>query len=130
MIEAVGHEYLQTFFEKCSSLLKPSGKMLIQAITIADSRYDKYRKGVDFIQKYIFPGDLFTFGCRDDSTSCDQHRPCRPRNWWHDGLHYARTSNDWNVAFENSWEELESLGYSESLNAFGSSTSVTAKGHS
>ncbi|MEZ9856675.1 class I SAM-dependent methyltransferase, partial [Vibrio breoganii] len=56
MIEAVGHEYLQTFFEKCSSLLKPSGKMLIQAITIADSRYDKYRKGVDFIQKYIFPG--------------------------------------------------------------------------
>ncbi|MEZ8012211.1 MULTISPECIES: cyclopropane-fatty-acyl-phospholipid synthase family protein [Vibrio] len=112
MIEAVGHEYLQTFFEKCSSLLKPSGKMLIQAITIADSRYDKYRKGVDFIQKYIFPG-----GCLPSVSVMTQHLATSTDLVVQEiddiGLHYARTLNDWNIAFENSWEELESLGYSE-----------------
>ncbi|WP_286302641.1 SAM-dependent methyltransferase [Vibrio apostichopi] len=112
MIEAVGHEYLQTFFEKCSSLLKPSGKMLIQAITIADSRYDKYRKGVDFIQKYIFPG-----GCLPSVAVMTQHLATSTDLVVQEiddiGLHYARTLNDWNVAFENSWEELEALGYSE-----------------
>ncbi|MFT6978079.1 MAG: cyclopropane-fatty-acyl-phospholipid synthase, partial [Shewanella psychromarinicola] len=56
MIEAVGHEYLGGFFEKLQHLLKPEGRMLIQAITIADQRYDSYRKSVDFIQRYIFPG--------------------------------------------------------------------------
>ncbi|MGL4838772.1 MAG: class I SAM-dependent methyltransferase, partial [Shewanella sp.] len=56
MIEAVGHEYLPVFFKKLASLLKPNGRMLLQAITIADQRYDSYRKSVDFIQRYIFPG--------------------------------------------------------------------------
>lgn len=56
MIEAVGHEYFETFFAKCSDLLKPDGLMAVQAITIPDQRYDRYRKSVDFIQRYIFPG--------------------------------------------------------------------------
>ena len=56
MIEAVGHEYLATFFEKCNALLESDGEMLLQAITIPDDRYDFYRRSVDFIQKYIFPG--------------------------------------------------------------------------
>ena len=56
MIEAVGHEYFDTFFQKCSSLLKPDGLLALQAITIPDQRYEAYRKSVDFIQKYIFPG--------------------------------------------------------------------------
>jgi cyclopropane-fatty-acyl-phospholipid synthase len=56
MIEAVGHEYFQTYFTKCSSLLKPHGLMLIQAITISDQRYDQAKRTVDFIQRYIFPG--------------------------------------------------------------------------
>ncbi|HSW51639.1 MAG TPA: cyclopropane-fatty-acyl-phospholipid synthase family protein, partial [Sulfuricaulis sp.] len=56
MIEAVGHEYYETFFARCSALLKPDGLMLLQAITIADQRYEAARKSVDFIQRYIFPG--------------------------------------------------------------------------
>jgi cyclopropane-fatty-acyl-phospholipid synthase len=56
MIEAVGHEFLPAFFSKCSDLLKPDGQMLLQAITIPDQRYEKYRRSVDFIQKHIFPG--------------------------------------------------------------------------
>ncbi len=56
MIEAVGKAYLASYIEKCQSLLKPGGLMAIQAITIADQRYDYYSNNVDFIQKYIFPG--------------------------------------------------------------------------
>ena len=58
MIEAVGHQYLDTFFSKCRSLIKPEGLMLIQAITIVDHRYKQALKSMDFIQKYIFPGGL------------------------------------------------------------------------
>ncbi len=56
MIEAVGHGFLDTFFAKCSSLLKSDGLMVLQAITIPDQRYAAYLKSVDFIQRYIFPG--------------------------------------------------------------------------
>jgi len=56
MIEAVGHEYLETFFAKCSALLEDDGAMLLQAITIQDQRYDAARRSVDFIRKHIFPG--------------------------------------------------------------------------
>src|SRR5580692_1235611 len=54
MIEAVGHEYYGTFFEKCASLLAAGGRMALQAITIEDRRYDAARREVDFIKKYIF----------------------------------------------------------------------------
>jgi cyclopropane-fatty-acyl-phospholipid synthase len=56
MIEAVGHEYLDTFFAKCSALLEDHGAMLLQAITIQDQRYDSARRSVDFIRRHIFPG--------------------------------------------------------------------------
>ncbi|MEM7517926.1 MAG: cyclopropane-fatty-acyl-phospholipid synthase family protein, partial [Planctomycetota bacterium] len=56
MIEAVGHRYYGTYFEKCASLLKPNGLFAMQAITIADRHYERARRAVDFIQRYIFPG--------------------------------------------------------------------------
>jgi cyclopropane-fatty-acyl-phospholipid synthase len=56
MIEAVGHQYFGTFFAKCGALLAPHGRMLLQAITIADQRYESARGGVDFIKRHIFPG--------------------------------------------------------------------------
>jgi len=56
MIEAVGHDFYSSYFSRCSQLLRPNGKMVIQAITIADQRYEAARKSVDFIQRYIFPG--------------------------------------------------------------------------
>ena len=51
-----GHHYLDAYFRKCSERLKPEGMMLLQAITIADQRYEAARKSVDFIQRHIFPG--------------------------------------------------------------------------
>lgn len=56
MIEAVGYEHYPTYFKVCSRLLKDDGLMLLQAITIADQRYEMAKNSVDFIQRYIFPG--------------------------------------------------------------------------
>ena len=56
MIEAVGHEFYKTYFETCTRLLKSNGKMVIQAITVADQRYQQARDEVDYIKRYIFPG--------------------------------------------------------------------------
>ncbi len=56
MIEAVGHRYYRDYFDVCSRLLKPGGKMLIQAITVPDQRYESTKHTTDFIQRYIFPG--------------------------------------------------------------------------
>ncbi|MEM7229808.1 MAG: cyclopropane-fatty-acyl-phospholipid synthase family protein [Planctomycetota bacterium] len=56
MIEAVGHEYLPEFFRTCADRLKPDGVMAHQIITMPEPRYDQYRRSMDFIRKYIFPG--------------------------------------------------------------------------
>ncbi|MBS1223078.1 MAG: Cyclopropane-fatty-acyl-phospholipid synthase [Proteobacteria bacterium] len=56
MIEAVGERHLKTYFRACAQLLKPHGMMLLQAITVADQKYEQYRNEVDFIRHYIFPG--------------------------------------------------------------------------
>jgi len=56
MIEAVGHDFYSNYFNCCSELLQPGGKMVIQAITISDQRYKEARDSVDFIKRFIFPG--------------------------------------------------------------------------
>ena len=56
MIEAVGHQFYDTYFQKVSHLLKPHGKAVIQAITMTEQRYEQARDSVDFIKRYIFPG--------------------------------------------------------------------------
>jgi len=56
MIEAVGERFLDGYFRQCSNLLKDDGRMLLQAITMPEQLYDRYRRGLDFIQHYIFPG--------------------------------------------------------------------------
>jgi cyclopropane-fatty-acyl-phospholipid synthase len=58
MIEAVGPQYLGTFFAKAAELLEPEGLALIQAITIEDHRYEQALRAVDFIQRYVFPGSF------------------------------------------------------------------------
>lgn len=112
MIEAVGHEFMGEFFDKCSSLLKPDGKMLIQAITIADQRYDEYRKSIDFINKYIFPG-----GCLPSMAVISEHiaqsTDMMIDNVQDIGLHYAKTLHDWRVNFDAQWNDIKIHGYDE-----------------
>ncbi|CAN5804254.1 hypothetical protein BH24CHL6_BH24CHL6_11470 [soil metagenome] len=58
MLEAVGHDYYGTFFEACERALVPGGKLSVQVITVPDADYESQRKGVNWIQTYIFPGGL------------------------------------------------------------------------
>lgn len=112
MIEAVGHEYLATYFNKCSQLLKPNGVMVLQAITIADQRYDMYRKEVDFIKKFIFPG-----GCLPSVSRMTEvltsHTDLVVRHLQDIGLDYARTLADWCSNFMAARDAVHQLGYDD-----------------
>ena len=112
MVEAVGWEFHDTFFAKCSELLKPHGEMLIQAITIADQYFEKYRKSVDFIRRYIFPGGcLMSVTAMSDSlTRVTDMRAVHIEDI---GPHYAMTLRDWRERFEARLDEIRELGYSD-----------------
>lgn len=112
MIEAVGHQYLDTFFSKCRSLIKPDGLMLIQAITIVDHRYHRALKGVDFIQKYIFPGG-FVPSVSAMMKSVAKATDLRLVHLEDYAEHYARTLADWRQRFDERIDEITHLGYDE-----------------
>ena len=112
MIEAVGHQFHTQFFNKCCELLKPDGQMLLQAITIADQRYQQYTKGVDFIRRYIFPGGCLT-SVTDMTRVMTEHTDMRTIHVEDIGPHYARTLRKWNDAFFARIEQVRSLGYPE-----------------
>jgi len=111
MIEAVGHEFHDTFFKKCCELLKPEGQMLLQSITIADQQYDRYKKGVDFIKRYIFPGGCLT-SVTDMSRTMTEHTDMRTIHLEDIGPHYAATLRRWHDRFFAKIDEVRKLGYS------------------
>ncbi len=112
MIEAVGKQYLKSYIKKCQSLLKPKGIMVIQAITIADQRYDHYSNSVDFIQKYIFPGG-FLPSVTVLTQTATQFSDFIVRDLFDLGLDYAQTLKDWRLRFERSQEQVSKLGYDQ-----------------
>jgi cyclopropane-fatty-acyl-phospholipid synthase len=112
MIEAVGKDYLPTFFNKCSSLLKKHGLMLLQSITIADNRYESYSKSVDFIQAHIFPGG-FLPSQLVISQHLKKHTDMMVRDLHDIGLDYARTLKDWHCLLLENKQPLAADGYDE-----------------
>jgi cyclopropane-fatty-acyl-phospholipid synthase len=97
---------------KCSELLKSHGVMVIQAITIADQRYDYARRSVDFIQRYIFPG-----GCLP-SNQVIAHKIASKTDMQIIGLediteHYARTLADWRARFHAARHEVAEMGFDD-----------------
>lgn len=114
MIEAVGYEFAPSFFKQCNDRLKPGGKLLIQAITIADQRFDYYKSNVDFIQKYIFPGG-FLPSINFLSQNITQHTELVVENIEDIGLDYAKTLSAWRESFLNSWSELTKFGYDDTF---------------
>jgi cyclopropane-fatty-acyl-phospholipid synthase len=114
MIEAVDHAQLPTYFAKCSELLAPHGAMLIQAITMADQRYEEYRKSVDFIRRYIFPGgNLPSTAVMADCAA--RETDLRLLGLDDIGLHYAETLRRWRHAFSAKLEAVRRMGYPESF---------------
>ena len=112
MIEAVGHQYYDTFFNQCSQLLSDNGEMLLQAITITDQRYDSARQKVDFIKRYIFPGSCIP-SINAISKSLTKSTNLRITNMDDMGTHYATTLKKWREAFEKNKSELEKQGFND-----------------
>ncbi|KHS94435.1 class I SAM-dependent methyltransferase [Pectobacterium brasiliense] len=114
MIEAVGKAYLPTFFKRCQQLLRPQGRMVLQAITIADQRYSHYSRNVDFIQRYIFPGG-FLPSITAMTTTMTRHTDFITRDLFDIGQDYARTLSEWRQRFYQQWHMLSDQGFDETF---------------
>lgn len=112
MIEAVGYQFYDIFFSQCARLLKPQGMMLIQAITIADQRFDSAIKSVDFIQRYIFPGS-----CIPSTTailkSLSKSTDLRVYDLHDIGASYAKTLAAWRKNVHQNRANIVAMGYPE-----------------
>lgn len=114
MIEAVGHQYLDTYFTRCSGLLEPGGAMLLQSITIRDQLYEQARRSVDFIKRFIFPGS-FIPSVRALTDSIARCTDMKLSNLEDIGPHYARTLKLWRQRLMARQSEVRALGYPESF---------------
>jgi cyclopropane-fatty-acyl-phospholipid synthase len=114
MIEAVGHEFLPTYFQQCDKLLKPGGKMVLQAITIRDDRYEEALNRVDFIKRHIFPGG-FLPSLAIIKQTLKQTTSLQPSHEENIALHYARTLADWKQRFDEQYQNVIQLGYPDAF---------------
>jgi cyclopropane-fatty-acyl-phospholipid synthase len=115
MIEAVGARYLDTYFRKCSSLLKPTGAMLLQAITLQDQYYARAVRSVDYIQRFVFPGS-FIPSVSAITDSVTRVTDMKLFNFEDIGPHYAPTLRLWRERFFANINKVRALGYPESFN--------------
>ena len=112
MIEAVGHEFLGEFFSQCDRLLRPDGILVLQAITFPDNRYDVYRKGCDWVQKYIFPGGVCP-SITALASAMSRNSDFVIESIDNIGLHYAETLRRWRQRFDRNEQEILALGFDE-----------------
>jgi cyclopropane-fatty-acyl-phospholipid synthase len=112
MIEAVGHAYFDAYFSQCSRLLTDDGLMLLQAITIADQRYDAARRSVDFIQRHIFPGSTIP-SVTALLASITRASDMKLTHLDDIGPHYATTLRAWRANFTRNLDAVRALGHSE-----------------
>jgi cyclopropane-fatty-acyl-phospholipid synthase len=109
MLEAVGEEHWPRYFQVVRDCLKPGGIAGLQVITIEDGRFEKYRNGADFIQRYIFPGGMLP------SPSVMERQIVNAGLKLSDsftfGASYARTLAIWQRRFQHAWPRIELLGF-------------------
>jgi cyclopropane-fatty-acyl-phospholipid synthase len=114
MIEAVGHHYLPTFFRTCSRLLKDDGMMALQAITIGDQIFDRHKRSVDFIKRYIFPGSCIP-SITAMSAAIAKAADLRLVHLEDITVHYARTLREWRQRFFANIRKVQALGFSDTF---------------
>jgi cyclopropane-fatty-acyl-phospholipid synthase len=114
MIEAVGLDHLDTYFEKCSSLLKPNGVMALQAITIRDQFYASAKNSVDFIQRHIFPGSGIpsVHAMMNSLTKKTDLSLIHQEDYSED---YAETLKHWSQRLYKNQDQILKLGYPDFL---------------
>jgi len=109
MFEAVGERHWPIYFGKVRECLEPGGRAALQIITIADRWFDSYRRGVDFVQRYIFPGGMLP-SMPALTQQCERAGLAIDRVEFY-GQHYARTLAEWNRRFQAAWHDLEPMGF-------------------
>ena len=114
MIEAVGHQYFDTFFRTCSQLLRDNGMMLLQAITIQDQEFKRYTRSVDFIKRYIFPGGCVT-SVAAMTAAITRVTDLRLFHLEDITPHYARTLRKWRQHFFNNIDQVRAMKFPETF---------------
>lgn len=112
MLEAVGEEFYDDFFRKCHSLLKPDGLIGLQYITCPDSRFADLKRGVDWIQKHIFPGSLLPSISRV-ADALNRTGDLFLHNLRDIGNSYARTLQLWRQEFNDQLDAVKTLGFDD-----------------
>ena len=114
MVEAVGHQYLDTFFHICSRLLKANGMMLLQAITIIDQVFDDHKRSVDFIKRYIFPGSCIP-SIHAIMSSIARKTDLKLFHLEDITPHYVRTLAEWRRRFFDHMDDVRNMGFSDAF---------------
>lgn len=109
MFEAVGEEHWPTYFEMIRKRLKPGGKAVLQIITIDDDRFETYRKGADFIQRYIFPGGMLPSPTALSAAVAKAGLSLKESEFF--GKSYARTLAEWQRRFQHGWDGVAKQGF-------------------
>jgi cyclopropane-fatty-acyl-phospholipid synthase len=111
MFEAVGVEYFETFFTKCAQLLKPGGRLVMQVITVPDSAFEAQKSGVNWVQKYIFPGGVLP--SLEEMERCNARTGLALVSADDIGLDYARTLRLWRQRFWDQIDAVRAMGYDD-----------------
>ena len=109
MIEAVGKNYLSCYFNTIKSNLSENGKAAIQAITINDDLFERYKTKQDFIQKYIFPGGFLP--SKKSLYSFSSSKGLAIKRYDSYGFHYSNTLKLWRDEFLNKWDQISKQGF-------------------
>lgn len=111
MLEAVGEACWPGYFRSLRDCLRPGGRAALQAITIADGAFPGYRRGVDFIQRYIFPGGMLPSPSVFAKHTEDAQLVHRTQDF--SGHHYDRTLSHWAARVVDAQDEIRKLGFDE-----------------
>ncbi len=109
MIEAVGQNYLKSYFKKIKESLTQNGTAAIQAITIDDKIYKRYKTKTDFIQKYIFPGGFLP--SKKEILKLSNESCLKLKNCDSYGIHYSNTLSIWREEFLKKWIDISKQGF-------------------
>jgi len=111
MFEAVGEENWDTYFQTVYNRLKPGGVAVLQVITIDEERFKTYRKGTDFIQRYIFPGGFLPSPDAVEHAVTRNNLKLERTRFF--GPSYGRTCAEWQTRFQHAWDDIEPTGYDQ-----------------
>jgi cyclopropane-fatty-acyl-phospholipid synthase len=112
MLEAVGDSFLETYFAKCEEVLKRDGLLAVQMITVPDQQHARLRKGVDWIQKHIFPGSLLLSVGRVNG-ALNRTGTLFLHELEDLGAGYAKTLAIWYDRFQAELQEIRGMGFDE-----------------